>query len=193
MSRPTPKALNKRYRTTSEMLEDIGASQESIDSVKEVEKQVAVPLLAGLRVSKGLTQKELAQAIGCSQGRISKLETACDEEVRLQDFIDYTRATKQGVWITIGPPTIAEHIKLHTRALRQLFEELVAVAGEDERIRDGVDRFLDEILVETGRLAESAKAAIAKKEKQKPEFDIWVIEQKFRVPEFRTQSAKKAS
>jgi hypothetical protein len=47
--------------------------QEIIDSVKEVEAQMVVPLLTGTRVSKGLTQRQLAQAIGCSQGRISKL------------------------------------------------------------------------------------------------------------------------
>jgi transcriptional regulator with XRE-family HTH domain len=151
MSRPVPKPTGKRYRKTSEMLEDIGASQESIDSVKEVEAQIALPLLAGLRVSKKLTQKELAQAIGCSQGRISKLETARDEELRLQDFVNYTRATNQEVWITIGSSTIAQHIKLLTRALRQAFEELTILAGEDEQIRKGVDDFLDEILVETGR------------------------------------------
>jgi hypothetical protein len=37
-NRPVPKATGKRYRTTSEMLEDTDTPQEIIDSVKEVER-----------------------------------------------------------------------------------------------------------------------------------------------------------
>ena len=175
MSRPIPKATGKRYRTTSEMLEDTGTPQEISDSVKEVEAQQAVPLLAGMRVAAGLTQKELAVAIGCSQGRISKLEMGRDEDLRLQDFIDYTRALKQSVWITIGAPTLAEHIKLHIHALRGLLEELVKLAGEDYAISEGVDRVLDEVLFETGRLVESSKKALPKKEAKKPELEIAIL------------------
>src|SRR5262249_24596680 len=155
------KATCKRYRTTSQMLEDTAAPQDIIDSVKEVEGQLVVPLLAGMRVSKGLTQKELAQAIGCSQGRISKLETSRDEDLRLGDLLDYTRALDESLWMTIGAPSLAEHIKLHIRGLRQLFEELVGLAGEDRAISEGINGFLDGILVETGRLVESSKKALA--------------------------------
>jgi len=163
--RPVPKALGKRYSRVSKMLEDTGTPQEIIDSVKEVENQVAVPLLAGLRVSKGLTQKELAAAIGCTQGRISKLEMSQDQDVRLGDFADYTRATGQSVWLTIGAPTLAEHIKTHTRALRQLLGELTELADEDRAINQGVEKFLDELLIETGRLIESSKEKMAQKER----------------------------
>ena len=177
MTRPIPKATGKRYRGTSEMLEDSDTPQEIIDSVKEVESQVAVPLLAGMRVAKGLTQKELAQAIGCSQGRISKLETGRDEDLRLQDFLDYTRATEQSVWVTFGPPTLAEHIKLHIHALRGLLEELVSLAGEDRAINEGINRFLDDLLVETGRLVESSKEALPKADvpKKKTELEIAIV------------------
>jgi len=40
MSDDPPKATGKRYRTTSEMLEDTDTPQEIIDSVKEVESQM---------------------------------------------------------------------------------------------------------------------------------------------------------
>jgi len=157
MSRPIPKATGKRYRSTSEMLKDSGNPQELIDSVKEVEAQRLVPLLTGMRVSKGLTQKELAQAIGCSQGRISKLETSRDEDLRLADVLDYTGALDESLWITIGAPPVAEHIKLHIRALRGLLEELVKLAGDDQAVARGINGFLDEVLVETGRLVEKFK------------------------------------
>jgi DNA-binding transcriptional regulator YiaG len=56
-------------------------------------------ICAEMRVSKGLTQRQLAQAIGCSQGRISKLESGRDEDLRLQDLIDYTLATDETFWL----------------------------------------------------------------------------------------------
>jgi len=174
MSRPIPKPTGKRYRTTSEMLEGTGTPQELVESVKDVEAQTAVAMLAGMRVSKGLTQKELAEAIGCSQGRISKLETSQDEDLRLGDLLDYTRALDGSLWITIGAPTIAEHIKLHIRALRGLMEELVNLAGGDQAVGKGINSFLDDVLVETGRLVESSKRSLAQTDapKRKRELEV---------------------
>lgn len=142
------------------MLEDMGIEQEIIDSVKDVERQHAVNVLVSLRVAKGLTQKELANLLGCSQGRISKLEQGRDEDLRLKDFLDYTRATKEAVWITVGTPNISETIKLHIRAIRRLLQELVTLAGEDRAISDGISGFLDEILMDTGKLVHGARLAL---------------------------------
>jgi hypothetical protein len=60
------------------------------------------------------------------------------------------QATDQSVWLTIGPRTLAEHIKLHVQALRGLVDELVGVAGEDDAIHQGINQFLDELLVDAG-------------------------------------------
>ena len=95
------------------------------DAVKDAENQEAVNILVSMRVAKELTQKELADMLGCSQGRISKLEQGRDEDLRIKDFLDYTCDTEEAVWITIGTPTIGETVKLHIRAIRRLLEELV--------------------------------------------------------------------
>jgi transcriptional regulator with XRE-family HTH domain len=177
MSRPIPKTTGKRYRTVSEMLEDTGTSQEVLDSVTEVESQELVPILTGMRVAKGLTQKQLAELMGCTQGRISKLEQSRDLDLRISDVVNYVSAVKDAVWFTIGPKTLAEHIKLHVSALRQSLEELVALSGDDPSINQAINRFLDEILVETGQRLESAKEAIAKKQAaiQKPIVEVGSI------------------
>jgi transcriptional regulator with XRE-family HTH domain len=173
MSRPTPKALPKAYRTTSEMLQDLGTPQDIIESVKDVENQEAVNILVSMRVAEGLTQKELADMLGCTQSRISKLEQGRDEDLRIKDFLDYTRATGEAVWITVGTPTISETVKLHIRAIRRLLEELVKLPGEDRAIRDGISRFLDEILIETGKLVQSTKLALSSKQQpEKAELEI---------------------
>src|SRR5271165_6718639 len=172
MSRPTPKALPKSYLTTSEMLEDLGTPQEIVDSVKDVENQEAVNILVSMRVAKGLTQKELADMLGCTQGRISKLEQGRDEDLRLKDFLDYTRATEDAVWITIGAPNISETIKLHVHAIRRLVPEMVPLAGGDQAIIDGISRFLDDILMDTGKLVQSTKLELLKQQPEKGKLEI---------------------
>jgi len=159
------------------MLEDAGTPQEVLDSVKEVESQELVPILTGMRVAKGLTQKQLAELMGCTQGRISKLEQSRDLDLRISDVVDYVSAVEDAVWFTIGPKTLAEHIKLHVSALRQLLEQLVALSGDDPSIKQGINRFLDEILIETGQRLESAKEAIANKQGtiQKPIVEVGLI------------------
>jgi len=167
-------SAQKSYRKTSVMLEDLGTSQETIDVVKDVENQEAVNILVSMRVAKGLTQKELADLIGCTQGRISKLEQGRDEDLRIRDFLDYTRATKDALWITVGTPNISETIKLHVRAIRKLVPELLPLAGADQGISDGISRFLDDVLMDTGKLVQSAKVALSSvgNQPEKPELGI---------------------
>ena len=51
MSESVPKATGKRYRSTSEMLEDTGTPQEIIDSVKEIEINNAMAVGGFARVT----------------------------------------------------------------------------------------------------------------------------------------------
>src|SRR5271157_6029833 len=172
MSRTRPKALPKSYRKTSEMVEDFKTPQDIIDAVKDVENQEGVGILVSLRVAKGLTQKELADIIGCSEGRISKLEQGRDEDLRLKDFIDYTNATDDAVWITNGGPNSRETIKLHVHAIRRLVPEMVPLAGGDQAIIDGISRFLDDILMDTGKLVQSTKLELLKQQPEKGKLEI---------------------
>jgi hypothetical protein len=58
-----------------------------------------------------------------------------------------------------------------------LLEELVSLAPEDHAISEGINCFLDDLLVETGRLVESSKKALAKREAagEKPKLEIKLL------------------
>jgi transcriptional regulator with XRE-family HTH domain len=86
----------------AEMLKDSGAEKELLNAVEDVRHQQVTNALAKMRVAKGLTQKQLADSLGCTQGRISKLETGRDEDLTLKDVLDYARATEIGLQIGIG-------------------------------------------------------------------------------------------
>lgn len=48
--------------------------------------------LIAVRDAKGLSQKDIAETVGCTQSRISKLENAKDVDVRLGDLRAYANA-----------------------------------------------------------------------------------------------------
>lgn len=131
------------------MLEDSGADKDLIEAVEDVRHQNVTNTLAKMRVAKGLTQKQMADLIGCTQGRISKLETGRDEDLRLKDILDYARATETGLQLGIGPqPNHVQAVKYHVFALKRHLDELVNQAkGDDDDLTDAIKDFLEEEVV----------------------------------------------
>ena len=56
-----------------------------------------------LRCSLGMTQKQVAGQMGCTQSRVSKLEAGNDDDLQLSEVRDYARALGRGLTIRIVP------------------------------------------------------------------------------------------
>jgi DNA-binding Xre family transcriptional regulator len=65
--------------------------------------RMIVRQLTVLRCTKGLSQVEIAQKIGCSQDRISKFEASSDKDIRFGDLADYVIALGRGLRIIVTP------------------------------------------------------------------------------------------
>jgi transcriptional regulator with XRE-family HTH domain len=177
MNNETAKALKKSHHSVKEMLKDIGADSDVIAAVEEVHRQNVTNALAKIRLSKGLTQKEMARLLKCTQGRISKLETGRDADLRLKDLSDYAEATNVSLSVTIGKQNCAEAIKHHLLTVKQHIDQLVSLDdGNDAALTHGLQRFLDEVLWNAARLIGSSKRALKKvdalKASQTPEIEI---------------------
>src|SRR4051812_33145895 len=86
-------STNKRFDDVTKMV------QECIDSPKltaELQKQVArrhlIKRLLALRAAAGISQEDMAKKLGCTQSRISKLESSNDADWRFGDVIKYISA-----------------------------------------------------------------------------------------------------
>jgi transcriptional regulator with XRE-family HTH domain len=168
MTTENAKLLKKSHHSVKEMLEDIGVDRDVIDTVEEVRRQNVTNTLAKIRLSKGLTQKEMAKLLKCTQGRISKLETGKDADLRLKDLSDYAEAAHVSLSVTIGPRTCAEAIKHHLLSVKQFIDKLVALDdGNDATITDGIRGFLDRLLWDTAELIGRSKLALKKADAQK--------------------------
>jgi len=175
MENHTPKALDKSFTSLNEMLQDSGAQKELLHAVEDVRHQQVTNALAKMRVTKGLTQKQLADSIGCTQGRISKLETGRDEDLTLKDVLDYARATETGLQIGIGSqPTLVKAIKYHVFALKRHLDELIELAnGDDDGITKGIEDFLDEVVFNVAlRLGQCLKSLPKPKTSDAPEIEV---------------------
>ena len=88
----------------------------------------------------------------CTQGRISKLETGKDNDLRLKDLADYARAANVSLSVTIGPRNCAEAIKYHLFAVKHLIDKLVGLDdGRDSKLTEGLLEFLDKFALVHGR------------------------------------------
>ena len=85
-------ADKKQYTSVSDVLRDVAPDDAfQADFDQHVAERRLIKELLALRAVRGLSQREVADFIGCSQGRISKLENAKDADVRfgyLQEYAD---------------------------------------------------------------------------------------------------------
>ena len=133
----------KQYTSVSAMLADSGIDK----SIKErIEKRIAgrqlIKHLMAMRALRDMSQKDVAEKIGCTQSRISKLERSTDEDLRLGDLHNYANAVGMDVGVLLADKerTSVDWIKHHAFQIKRLLERLAKLANIDESIEKGVTR-----------------------------------------------------
>ena len=104
-----------------------------------------------LRHFKKITQKQIADHMGCDTSKISKIEAGFDSNLKFGDILGYVTALGLGFVATLTDPStpIAGQIKAHVFRIDALLKELSALAaasGNDRAITEGIDRFYKEVL-----------------------------------------------
>jgi len=178
--------MSKKFNTINEMLEGLSEEQKFEEvTKKQIEGKQISKFLTLLRCRERLTQKQIAKKIGCTQSKISKIETSFDNELSISDLIDYAKALnlKLELGYRKSSVKIVDLIKYHASKISKYLNQLVDLAKDkkDDDIAEGVDRFLGEAVYNMIRIsvepyAKLLKAKnIRKKEKQmihiSPPFD----------------------
>ena len=80
----------KAYRSIPELIRDISGSSSFADGFESrLANRKIVKELMVLRATQGLSQKDVALKLGCTQSRISKLESMTDADLRIGDLSKY--------------------------------------------------------------------------------------------------------
>lgn len=165
MAKPTRNSPAKgSYRSVADLTRELLADEPGF--VAEFEDRLAdrevVKSLAVLRARAGLSQTELAAAVGCTQSKISKLESGPDADLRFGDLVAYLRATGHEARILFVPAggTLVDEVKDHAFQIKRLLDRMVELAGDDGDIVKGVASFIGEAAYNLVRFAQAAAAAL---------------------------------
>ena len=151
----------KAYNSASDMARDLLAGEPEFvaDLEARLHERQLVKSLAIVRARAGMTQKELAGKLGCTQSKISKLESGVDADLRFGDIAAYLEAVEHEakIFVIPGNGTLADEVKMHAFRIKHVLDELVQLAGNDGAIAKGVGAFIEEAAFNLVRLAKTAK------------------------------------
>lgn len=144
--------MNTKYDSVSDaaaFLADEPEVKEKID--QEIARSTLVTALIQIRLRKGCTQKDIADAMHCNPSKLSKLESGNDMGLKWADIVGYLAAMNMNMSIMIDDSTLpaAERIKQCVFRIHELLEGLAKLAEEvdgDSEMADKIHQFYGEVL-----------------------------------------------
>jgi transcriptional regulator with XRE-family HTH domain len=118
---------------------------------QEVLRTRVVTALVKLRITKGLTQKQVAEVIGCDASKISKLEASYDASLKWGDLVSYLNCLGVNATLILEDDNLpaSDRIKRAVFRIHELLQELAQLAKEvndDSEITDKIHQFYGEVL-----------------------------------------------
>lgn len=130
----------KGYKSVAEAFSDIVGEEHANELGDQMRSRRVIKALCGLRTVRGVTQQDIANQLGTTQSKVSKLENGVDADLRFRELEAYAKSTDSDVTILISPrgKSLAEQIKYHACSIRAAFLELAELAHKDESVARGV-------------------------------------------------------
>jgi len=147
--------MAKQFKNVNDLIKGLSEDENfKKEAIKQISENRLGKFLSFLRCEHRMTQKELADKIGCSQGRVSKVESAKDDSLSIKDFIDYGNAL--GLELEIGfrskKMKWVDMVKYHAFQMQRYLNNMVQIAKEDKAIETGVLDFHLEALKNVPRM-----------------------------------------
>lgn len=161
--------MGKTYDTVRDMIVDVFDDPEVVQQFdEEVRATRIITNLMLLRNLANLTQRELAQRMGCDPSKISKMEASEDAQLRWGDIAAYCAALGVEPSVLFETPSLPADYRLrqYAKDLGRLAANLAALLEEEGRtsLADKTHRFTSEVLfillqaAETGSVPTSRAA-----------------------------------
>jgi len=169
----------KRYTDVVEMVGDLTGDIAFTDDLRtHLSQRVLVTELCALRVARGLTQADIAEKLGCTQGRISRVESSTDGELDMTTIVGYADAIGLRVEIVLMNKgvTLVDRVKHHAFSIKRLTDRLAQLGTKDERIADGVGDFLKEAAFNLVALIKSSAKHLPRQPDPSPALSVETFE-----------------
>lgn len=145
--------MEKHYMSTaSSVMAELCGNDMIVKDVEEnISKTKFVSALEGIRVRKGMTQKDVAAKMGISVSKVSRFEASADDDLRIGDVKAYMQAIETDVSVALFDKSMpaTNQIKHYVFEIERLLRHLTTIAkecGDDSSIVDGISRFRGEVL-----------------------------------------------
>lgn len=164
--------MGKKYNDVKELIKSLPTNDEfKQEALDVIEEKKLSKLLFLMRCVNGLTQAEMAKKIGCSQGKVSKIESSFDRRLTIEELLEHADAL--GFVLEIGYQKkdwkITDQIKHYAQKIHECLERLRGLSSDDdESITNGILGFHEEAMANFTRLfSESLNQMQLKKDKRK--------------------------
>ncbi len=158
----------KDYKDVAELVRVADSNPAfAADLDRHLAERKLVRHLFALRCARGLTQKDVAEKMGCKQAKISKLESSRDDDISLGDIRAYAKALGLATFFGLesGPQAVGR-IKYHAGCIRLQVHKLARVGQTDPTIAEGVAKFFDEAALTFLKMLEDGTKALPAKAQQ---------------------------
>ena len=138
--------LKGRYKSVSQMVRETSDKAIADEFDRRLHRRQIVKDLMVLRASWGLSQGDVAEKMGCTQSRISKLESSKDMNLTLSDLASYACAVGFRVGVVVAPreTTAVERVKFHAFQIKHELDRIVELVKGDQKLAQGVAGFINE-------------------------------------------------
>lgn len=145
---------------------------------KRIRANRVVSSLQAMRVAKGISQACIAQELGSTQSRVSKIEKSEDSDLTLGEIEAYARAIDSDVHVGFVKRdiTAVEKIKAHAFAIRRELDKLAECSQKDENIAEAVAAFFGEAFFNLVKGVQDASRKLPRRPKdEKPYIHISTV------------------
>lgn len=146
LKKTAPVSTGRSYSSVADLLrgEKAGEALQK-DVAKRTAQNRISTLLAAVRAQAGMTQQELAENLGCTQGRISKIERMADRDITIGVIQDYARATMNRITLFCGKPeNHVQAVKTHASSIRKHLKALANIAQKHDELEPHIQGFFGE-------------------------------------------------
>jgi transcriptional regulator with XRE-family HTH domain len=144
--------MSTTFKRTSEAAAQLSGNPETARTVQnEIERNTLVAMLLTMRVSKGITQEQVAASMKCDPSKISRIESGNDSQLKWPDIAGYARALNVQMSILFDDESLptAARIKQCVFKIDEDLQRLAHIAQKfdgNEKIGEKISRFYEEVL-----------------------------------------------
>lgn len=161
--------MAKQYKSVSDVVENLTDDKKFHEEFdKLVTDKLLSKTLFTMRCSKGVTQKEMAEKLKCTQSRVSKLEHSGLDAIKVSDLVSYADALGLNTSIAFHENmNSVESVKFHAFEIKKHLDHLADLAHRDDDIFEGVKNFYNEYLLSILRLFKQSESKLKRNKEQR--------------------------